>query len=343
MTFLWPFMLVFLLLVPVLVLLYLRLQRRRQRLVEQYGSLGFAPGTGSQPGQKRIPGWRRHIPPAVFLIGLVLLFVSLARPQSTVYVPRVEGTVILLFDVSGSMAADDVDPSRMETAKTIARAFVEAQPPAVVVGVVAFSDSGFAIQAPSDDRDAVLAAIDRLDPQRGTSLAHGIFASLNTIAFSRGDPSENEPGPTADPNEDPSFIPPLPEGTFPSAVIVLLSDGENNEDPDPLMAAQAAAEREVRIHTVGVGSPAGTILEVEGFQVHTRLDEGQLQGIAQMSGGAYHNGADPEQLRAVYESLGRELVIRPQTTEVTSVFAGASILVLLIGGMFSLFWFNRLP
>ena len=130
---------------------------------------------------------RRHIPPALFLAGLTILIVALARPQTVVSLPRVEGTVILAFDVSGSMAADDMKPTRMEAAKAAARDFVQRQPPSVQIGVVAFSDNGFSVQVPTNDQDAILAAINRLTPQRGTSLANGIRASLNAIAVgSRG-------------------------------------------------------------------------------------------------------------------------------------------------------------
>jgi Ca-activated chloride channel family protein len=135
----------------------------------------------------------------------------------------------------------------------------------------------------------------------------------------------------------------VPKGTYTPAVIVLLTDGENNEAPDPLDAAQAAADRGVRIYTVGIGSEAGTTLHVEGFTVHTRLDEATLQQISQLTDGAYYNAENEEELRAIYENLNPELVIKPEKMEVTSIFAGAGILVLLLGGTYSLLWFSRLP
>jgi Ca-activated chloride channel family protein len=195
--------------------------------------------------------------------------------------------------------------------------------------------------APTNDPDQILPAIKRLSPQNGTSLANGIFASLNTIAV-----ADAEPPPSRYTNLTPAPLPAptaVPEGTFTSAAIVLLTDGENNENPDPLEAAQAAADRGVRIHTVGIGSAAGTILNLDGFSVHTRLDEAQLQQISRLTGGDYYNAQDEEELRAIYESLDTEFALRPEKMEVTALFAGASILLLLLGGTFSLLWFGRAP
>jgi Ca-activated chloride channel family protein len=250
MSFIWPVMLILLLLVPLFVALYVRLQRRRRRFAASFGSLGLVQAAAGM-GQRRRPGARRHIPPALFLIGLTILLIALARPQTVVSLPRVEGTVILTFDVSGSMAADDLKPTRMEAAKAAARDFVQRQPRTVQIGVVAFSDSGLAVQAPTNDQDTILAAINRLTPQRGTSLGQGILASLNTIAAA----SVQAPRLYSNLTPTPQLTPtPVPKGTDTSAAIVLLTDGENNENPNPLSAAQAAADRGVRIYTVGIGS-----------------------------------------------------------------------------------------
>jgi Ca-activated chloride channel family protein len=206
--------------------------------------------------------------------------------------------------------------------------------------VVAFSESGLAVQAPTNDQATILSAINRLSPQRGTSLGQGILAALNTIAIADApDPliySNKTPGPTATPT-------PMPQGTYTSAVIVLLTDGENNVSPNPLAAAQASVERGVRIYTVGIGSAAGTLLTINGFTVHTLLDEELLQQIAQIADGAYYSAESEEDLRAIYENISLQLVIKPEKIEVTSLFAGAGILVLLIGGIFSMLWFSRIP
>ncbi len=340
MSFIWPMMFVLLLLIPLCVVLYLRQQRRRQRLAANYASFGLG-----QQGTGRRPGARRHIPIIVFLIGLTTLIVALARPQTVVSLPKIEGTVILAFDVSGSMAADDMQPTRMEAAKAAARDFVEQQPPDVQIGVVSFSDSGFSVQAPTNDPGPVLAAINRLAPQRGTSLAYGILTSLKAIqiAEAAGKPqfySNLTPTPEGEPAPTPT---PVPPGTHTSSVIVLLTDGENNISPDPLEAAQTAANQGVRIYTIGIGSSAGSILHIEGLTIRSRLNEELLQQIAQITAGSYYNATTEQDLQAIYHNLDPQLVIKPEKTEVTSLFAGVGILLLLTGGVLSLVWFSRLP
>jgi Ca-activated chloride channel homolog len=324
-----------LLLVPLFVVGYVLLQRRRRRITASYGSLGIVRGPSG-----KAPGFSRHIPTTLFLAGLAILTLSLARPQAVVSLPRVEGTVILAFDVSGSMAATDFKPTRMEAAKVAAQDFIQHQPPGVVIGVVAFSDSGFAVQPPTNDRDALLASIKRLSPQHGTSVARGIEGSLNTIL------ANNQEGPLTYSNISPTLEPtptPVPKGTYSSAAIVLLSDGENNEAPDPLAAAKVAADRGVRIYTVGIGSAAGTNVHVNGFTVHTALDEATLKSIAQITGGTYYNAQNEQDLLKIYDDLSSSLIVKPEKTEITSLFAGASILILLIGGVLSLTLFSRLP
>ena len=343
MSFIWPTMLLFLVLIPLFALFYLRLQRRRKRFAERFGSFGYGQGAPRQA-----PGVRRHVPPALFLTGLAILVFSLARPQTVVSMPRMQGTVILTFDVSGSMAADDMKPTRMEAAKAAARDFVERQPPSMQIGVVGFSDSGFAVLPPTNSQVDIIAAIDRLSPQRGTSLAHGIEASLTTIAIGMGQGNQGqapgEPEHLSDPSPGPTPTPtPLPKGTYTSAVIVLLSDGENNQNPDPREAAQVASDRGVRIHTVGVGSAAGTTLKINGFIVHTQMDEAMLKQISQITDGTYYNATSEQDLQNIYNNLNPQLFIKPEKMEVTSLFAGASILVMLIGGAFSMLWFSRLP
>jgi Ca-activated chloride channel family protein len=331
MSFIWPATLVLLVLIPLLVVLYILQQRRRRQYAARYASLSPVQGALVRGG-----GIRRHIPPAFFLLAFTILIIALARPQTVVSLPRQEGTVILAFDVSGSMAADDLKPSRMEAAKTAAQTFVQRQPPGVQIGVVAFSDSGFTVQAPTNDKDAVLATINRLTPQRGTSIGNGILVSLNTIAVGMGQAPRINGAPTPTPT-------PVPQGTYSPAVIVLLTDGENNMSPNPLDAAQLAVQRGVRVYTVGIGSTQGAILHINGFTVHTQLDEATLRQIAQLTDGAYYNAQNEQDLQAIYENLDPQLVIKPEKTEVTSIFAGAGILALLVGGIFSLLWFNRLP
>jgi len=274
------------------------------------------------------------------LLSLGILAVAVARPQTQVSFPHIEGTVILAFDVSGSMAAQDFKPTRMEASKTAARDFVDHQPSTVRIGIVAFSDNGLTVQTPTNDQNAILTAINRLAPQRGTSLASGISAALKAIDVGAGQPSEIYTNLTPVPILTPT---PMPPGKYSSADIVLLTDGENNENPDPLSVAQTAADRGVRIYTVGIGSPTGINLHVNGFIVHTQLNEDMLKQISQTTGGTYYNAQNEKDLIKIYDSLNPQLIITPQQTEVTSVFAGAGIFLMLMAGMFSLFWFGHVP
>ncbi|HRW08548.1 MAG TPA: VWA domain-containing protein [Caldilineaceae bacterium] len=335
MIFTWPLMLLSLLVLPLFIWIYWRAQQRRQRLTTAYGTLGVVRETAG----RRPLGWRRHLPPLFFLLGLTTLLIALARPVMTIGVPRWEGTLILAFDVSGSMAADDLAPSRMEAAKAAAIEFVQRQPPSVRIGVVAFADSGFAIQLPTNDQAVVLSSINRLAPERGTSLAYGIASSIDAI-YMRPEPTRIYSDLTPTPTPSPT---PVEPGSNRSAAIVLITDGENTVPPEPLEAAQLAADRGVRVYPIGIGSPAGTTLEVEGFIVHTRLDEPTLQQIAAVTQGIYYNAQNDEDLRTIYDALDPEFVIRTETLEVTAIFAGIGTLLLLIGGGFSLAWFSRLP
>jgi Ca-activated chloride channel homolog len=332
MSFQWPWMLLLLLAVPLLAAGYVVLEQRRRRRFAGLGSL-------RPPGGA--PEALRYVPASFVLAGIVLLMVAMARPQAVLAIPREEGTVILAFDVSGSMAADDLRPTRMDAAKAAATAFVQHQPASVVIGVVAFSESGISVQVPTNDQADVLAAIARLRPERGTSLAQGILASLATIAKAEGPQNQGyytsrSPAPTPQPS-------PVPPGTHTSAVIVLLSDGENTVRPDPIPAAQEAADRGIRIDTVGIGSPGGTTLQVEGFSVHTQLDEPTLQQIASITDGSYYRADSTDVLVGVYDALDTRLVARDQSIEVTAIVAGLGLLLLLVGGVVSLSWLARLP
>jgi Ca-activated chloride channel family protein len=239
------------------------------------------------------------------------------------------------------MAATDLEPTRMDAAKAAARAFVERQPPSVRIGVVAFSDSGFSVQVPTNDGTLVLAAINRLAAERGTSIGRGIITSLTTLATAEADPAA---GFYTNRSPDPTPVPtPVPKGTYASAAIILLSDGENNQQPDPIEAAGDAADAGVRIYTVGIGSAAGSTIEVEGFKVHSRLDEPMLRQISDVTDGAYYAAASSDELKAIYDTIDTRLVVRSEEMEVTSLFAAAGVLVLLVGGIASLLWLGRLP
>jgi Ca-activated chloride channel family protein len=333
MSFIWPQMLAAILLIPAGWLLFIWIDRRRRRKLATYG------GARSEPSRTGRLG--RRISALLVIGGLVVLAIGLARPQAVVSLPREQGTVILAFDVSASMGATDLQPTRIAAAKAAAKQFVARQPSTIAVGVVAFSDSGVSVQAPSTDQGEVLAAIDRLAPQKGTSVGEGILASLDAIAKAEAGPwvdyyTQATPAPTPTPT-------PVPQGYHAPAAIVLLTDGENNENPDPVAAATVAANRGVRIYTIGLGSPGGANLNLDGFLVHTQLDAATLQQISDLTGGTYYNATDAAQLSSIYDHLDTQLVSTPQLTELTALFAGAGALLLLAGAMVSLLWQGRLP
>jgi Ca-activated chloride channel family protein len=334
MSFIWPSLLVFLLTIPLLWWAYLHMQQRRRNFAARFGSLGLVRNASGKG-----PGTAQLVPATIFLGGITVLVFSMARPQATVSLPRLEGTVILTFDVSGSMVADDLKPTRMEAAKAAASQFVKNQPEGVSVGVVAFSDGGISVQAPTNNHEETLATINRLVPRRGTSIANGILVALNTIALDNGDPPILKTNATEG-NQEPI---PAPTGWYPSAVVVLLTDGENNQQPDPLLAADLAADLGVRIYSVGIGTSAGSTITVEGFTVHSALDEGMLRAISDDSGGQYYNAANEDDLLRIYNDLKPRLSIKTEEMEITSIFAAIGMLALLIGGVLSLLWFGRVP
>lgn len=335
MFFQWPFMLLLLLAIPVLIAAYIWFQRRRKKYVVRYASLSLI-----KDALGRGPGIRRHIPPALFLLGLTAMIVALARPMATLALPSQEGTIILAIDTSGSMRAEDLNPNRLEAAKAAARVFVERQPRTVQIGVVSFSDNAYMVQAPTNDQEAVIAAINRLQPQRGTAIGRGILTSLLAIAEASGAdvPTSRAASPT------PELTPtPMPKGIYAPAIIVLLTDGENNQFPPPLEVAPTAVERGVRIYTIGMGSPEGTVLRIGGRSIRTRLDEETLRRIAEMTDGLYFNASNESDLRQIYENLGTRFVLKTERTEVTVLLTAVAVVFSLAGGILSLLWFNRLP
>lgn len=329
MSFIWSSLLGLLLLVPLLALVYVLMLRRRRKVVTDSG-FGLVRTSSTTD-------MRRHYPALIFLFGLTVLLFSLARPQATVSLPRYEGTVILVFDVSGSMAADDIAPTRMEAAKSIAADFVNEQPANVRIGVVAFSDGGLSVQTPGVNREETLTTIERLVPRRGTSLGNGVLVALNTIAVDAGDP----PLITTSSVSATEELPETALGWYPSAVIVLFSDGENNDPPDPFLVTDLAVDLGVRIYTIGVGSPEGATIKVEGMNIHTQLNELMLSEIAHIAGGQYYYAGDQNDLRRIYDDLEPTLSIKPEALELTSLLAGLALLVFLAGGALSLLWFGR--
>jgi Ca-activated chloride channel family protein len=322
MTFLWPELLWLLLLLPVLVAMYLYVLGRKKKFALRYASLDIvkeAMGTGI--------GARRHIPPLLFLLGLTVLVLAIARPMATVLLPSQHETIILAMDVSGSMTATDVAPSRLAAAKKAALSFISAQPDHVDIGVVAFQQGGLEAALPTADHATASAAVRRLKAAGGTSLGDAIIASLSaithkTVAIGRG-------------GSEPDI------GFWPSATIVLLSDGQNEAgaasstgtDAGTDAAASVAEKAGVHIDTIGVGTPAGTTVVVDGYHLFTALDAATLKSIAQATGGTYHPASDASELDGIASSINLRLTVTSQPLPLAGAFIALALVLLAAGAV----------
>lgn len=342
MSFLWPKMLAALALLPLLVALYLWILRRRRRATVRLASVAIV-----KQALGRGPGWRRHVPPALMALALAALLLALARPTATLTLPMAERTIILAMDVSGSMRAEDVKPNRLVAAQEAARAFVASLPREVRVGVVSFAGTAAVVQAPTTSRDDVLAAIDRFQLQRGTAIGSGIVLSLATIFPDAGidiqqiTGQRTMPRMLGDPEKKKAEFTPVPVGSYGSAAMILLTDGQRTTGPDPVDAAKMAADRGIRVYTVGIGTTQGEIIGFEGWSMRVRLDEDTLKQIAQMTMGEYFYAGTAEDLKKVYQSLGSRMVVERKETEITALFAGLGALLALAASALSLWWFGR--
>jgi Ca-activated chloride channel family protein len=341
MTFAWPEMLWFMLVLPLLLGAYLWILQRKKKQAVRYASLTMvreAMGVG-----QRI---RRHVPPALFFLALAAMLVALARPQATITLPTQHETVILAMDISGSMRATDVEPNRLVAAQNAAKQFVSEQPENVRVGVVAFAGTATVAQAPTRNREDVIAAIDRFQLQRATAIGSGIIVSLAAIFPDQGiDVGTLTYGADNSRKADkagPPALKPVPPGSYSSAVIILLTDGQRTTGPDSIMAAKMAAERGVRVYTVGVGTPEGKIIGFEGWSMRVRLDEETLKGIANITHGEYFYAGNAVDLNKVYQTLNAKLVMERKKTEVTALFSGLAALLAVVSAALSLAWFHRI-
>ena len=345
MTFFWPEMLAALALVPALIAGYFYLLRRQRKSALKFASLGMVKEAIGR-GQK----FRRHLPPLLFLTALIALIVATARPAAVVSLPSRYQTIILAMDVSGSMRAVDVQPSRLAAAQAAARAFVADQPANVRIGVVSFAATASVVQNPTNNREDIIAAIDRFQLQRGTAIGSGIIVSLATIfpdagidvssfIYGRNSP-RGMPLEQAGKSDKPEFKP-VPPGSYTSAAIILLTDGQRTTGPDSIEAAQLAADRGVRVFTVGFGTPAGETIGFEGWSMRVRLDEETLKIIANMTRGQYFYAGTATDLRKVYDSLNTKFLFEKKAIEVSALFAGGAALLALIAAFLSLLWFNR--
>ena len=339
MSFLWPEMLWSLLVLPMLVAAYVMILQRKKKLAVRYANLAMV--REAMGASQRI---RRHIPPAFFLLALTAMLLALARPQTTITLPTQHETVILAMDISGSMRATDVEPNRLVAAQNAAKQFVSEQPENVRVGVVAFAGTATVAQAPTRNREDVIAAIDRFQLQRATAIGSAIIVSLATIFPEAGiDVGAMMYGQErkADKSDKPA-LKPVPPGSYASAVIILLTDGQRTTGPDSIMAAKMAAERGVRIYTVGVGTPEGKIIGFEGWSMRVRLDEDTLKAVADITRGEYFYAGNAVDLKKVYQALNAKLVMERKKTEVTALFSGLAALLAVVSAALSLAWFHRI-
>jgi Ca-activated chloride channel family protein len=338
MTFQWPELLWLMLAVPALVAAYVMLLRKRRKLALQYASLSLVREANA------IQSIRRHIPPLLLLLALTLMIAATARPSAVLTLPSQHETVILAMDVSGSMRATDVQPTRLAAAQAAAKAFVAEQSESVRIGVVAFAGTATVAQAPTRNHEDVIAAIDRFQLQRATAIGSAIVVSLATLfpdagidlaALTYGGEGRKPVKPA------PSFKP-VPPGSYASGAIVLLTDGQRTTGPDSIQMARLAAERGVRIYTVGVGTPKGTIVGIEGWSMRVGLDEETLKAVADITRGEYFYAGTAVDLKKIYESLRSRLVLERKRTEVTALFAAAAALLVVVSAALSLAWFNRI-
>jgi Ca-activated chloride channel family protein len=335
---LWPRMLWLLLPVPLLIFLYLHFDaRQRARHSRLAGLHAVAAGTGSR--------LRRILPPLLFLVGLAALIGAISRPQANVVLPSLHKDVILAIDISGSMRATDVKPNRLSAAQSAAKSFVENQPAHSRIGIVAIAGSASVVQSPTGKREDLMQAIDRLQLQRGTALGAGIYIALATLLPDAGINLEqllNTPSWHVPQSARGEAQEKIPVGSNRSAAIVLLTDGESNTGPDPQEAARLAAEHGVRIYTVGIGSPDGTILGFSGWSMRVRLDDDALRKIAATTHGEYFAATSGQELKNIYEHLSARMVIeRTRAVEITAFLVGVGALLLLVSSFFSVLWFNR--
>jgi Ca-activated chloride channel family protein len=340
MSFQWPELLWLLLLVPLLIALYFALLKRKKKLALRYASLGLI-GRAMGPGQRL----RRHIPPLVFLLAIVTLIVAVARPSATLTLPAQYETIVLAIDVSGSMRASDVKPNRIGAAQEAARRFISDQPATARIGVVSFAATASVVQPPTRDREAILASIERFQLQRGTAVGSGILVALKTIfpdvEFDLR--ASNPRGETkAVPLDSAKSVAKAEPGSYGSAAIILLTDGQTTTGPNPIEAAKMAAERGVRVFTVGIGTTKGEILGSEGWSMRVKLDEDALKNIAQVTHAEYFFADNSTDLKKIYESLNARLSLETKQTEITALLAAAAAALSLLSAFLSVLWFNRI-
>jgi Ca-activated chloride channel family protein len=353
MRFLWPEMLWLLLVLPLLAAAYFYVLARRKKSAVIYPSLALA-RTAMGPGQRL----RRHVPPFLFWLALGVALLACARPSATVTLPSDTLTLVLTMDVSRSMEATDVLPTRLGAAQQAARDFIKTLPATVRLGIVAFAAAATVVQPPTDNRQDMLDAIDRFELQRGTATGSGLIVALGTLfpddrgeleAMLLNDPASRF-GPFAAPlgsagaaNEalkHEQERPPREPGSYRNGAIILLSDGRRTTGPDPMDIAKMAARRGVRIYTVGFGTQQGATIG-DGWSYFMQLDETTLRAVAKMTGGEYFQAGSAADLSQVYSKLSTRFSLERRETEIGALLAAAAGLLLAAACVLSVLWFRR--
>ncbi len=343
MSFFSPNMLWLLTILPVLVAGYILMLRRQNKRSVRYAHIGLVKAAVG-PGQRM----RRHVPPVLFLVALGVALFSISRPAAVITLPSQRETIILAMDVSGSMRATDMEPQRISAAQSAAIDFVKELPISARIGVVAFSSNAMTVQRPTDNIDDIVAAISRLAPQRYTAMGSGILTALKDIFQEGDDLGDGTPlhdgtrgaplGEAAPVEEETKIVAP---GSYTSAIIILLTDGQTNMGIDPIRAAKDAAKKGVRIYTVGFGSEKGGTIQFEGHRTHVKLDEFTLRKVAEITRGEYFRAGSRQELKTIYTNLTQQLVMEEKKTEMTGIFAGLAALLVILAGALSMKWTNR--
>lgn len=340
MSLLWPGVILLLGLLPLIVAAYVWVLRRRRRFTLRYSSLALV--RAALPRASRL---RRHLPFGLFVVALGSLVGALARPVTVVRVPAGQATILLAIDISRSMCATDVLPSRLDAAKAAALSFIRRQQANTQIGVVAFAGFAELVQPPTTDRQALEAAITALSTARATAIGSGILESVNAIAEiipGVAPAADGAPGAPAEPLAQPGSAP---------AIIVLLTDGVTTTGVPPLEAAQQAAARGIRIYTIGFGTASGgtgsacrnwtgggSFYGGGGGGFRRGIDEATLEDVAEMTGGAYYSAESADALHEVFATLPISLVTRLETTEISFVFAAMGALLAAAAMLLGLWW-----
>ncbi|MEO7952750.1 MAG: VWA domain-containing protein [Polaromonas sp.] len=352
MTFLWPQFLWLLLAIPLLIAVYVWLLGRKKKMALRYASLSIV-----REAMGRGQSVRRHLPPLLFLLALAAMLVASSRPFAVVALPSQNETIMLAMDVSGSMRATDVLPNRLVASQNAAKAFLAELPRNVRVGVVAFAGTAAVVQPPTLNREDLIAAIDKFQLQRGTAIGNGIVVSLAELFPDAGIDLESMQsgrdrprGTTLDQslknradgkNVKKEFVPVAP-GSYTSAAIILLTDGQRTTGVDSLDAAKVAADHGVRIYTVGVGTVEGETIGFEGWSMRVKLDEETLKSIARATQAEYFYAGTAGDLKKVYETLSSRLTVEKKETEISGLLALVAAALALVSASLSLLWFNRI-